>query len=138
MLSQFNQHVSRKAIGTAKLEVLRLAPIFLVYLAFCQVIRLRPPFDAVDIAPVFDGLIEVFNNEANLVEGSSDKGWKLTTHAFCSSCAFSRSSATSTIMSSWPPTIRRLPSSTRISTVFRPYFCAATSEWRRKLEYTPA
>ncbi len=32
----------------------------------------------------------------------------------------SRSSATSTIISSWPPTIRRLPSSTRISTALRP------------------
>lgn len=38
------------------------------------------------------------------------------------------------IMSSWPPTMRRRPSSTRISTAFSPYFCAATSEWRRKLE----
>lgn len=50
----------------------------------------------------------------------------------------SMSSATSTIMSSWPPTMRRLPSSTRMSTVFSPYFCAAASVWRRKLEYTPA
>ncbi len=47
---------------------------------------------------------------------------------------FSKSSATSTIMSSWPPTMRRLPSSTRISTALMPYFFAAISEWRRKLE----
>src|SRR5690606_7451561 len=53
-------------------------------------------------------------------------------------CCLSMSSATSTIMSSCPPTMRRRPSSTRMSTVFRPYFCAATSAWRRKLEYTPA
>lgn len=46
---------------------------------------------------------------------------------------FRRSSATSTIMSSWPPTIRRRPSSTKMSTVFSPYRSAATSECRRKL-----
>src|SRR5690606_29485729 len=55
----------------------------------------------------------------------------------CQACrAASRSSATSTIMSSWPPTIWRLPSSTRISRALRPYLSAATSAWRRKLEYT--
>ena len=52
--------------------------------------------------------------------------------------SFSKSSATSTIMSSWPPTIRRSPSSNKMSLVSRPYCSAAASAWRRKLEYTPA
>ena len=41
------------------------------------------------------------------------------------------------IMSSWPPTIRRRPSSSRISTVGIEYRSLARSAWRRKLEYTP-
>src|SRR3546814_884855 len=51
-----------------------------------------------------------------------------------SSWSRTRSRATSTIISSWPPTIRRLPSSTRIWRVSRPYCSAAFSAWRRKLE----
>ncbi len=41
-------------------------------------------------------------------------------HVFRYLLRLSRSGATSTIISSWPPTIRRLPSSTRISTALRP------------------
>ena len=48
--------------------------------------------------------------------------------------AFTRSSATSRIMSSWPPTMRRLPSSTRMSRVSMPYLLAAASACRKKLE----
>lgn len=48
--------------------------------------------------------------------------------------ARTRSSATSTIMSSCPPTILRRPSSTRIVRVSRSYVSAAFSAWRRKLE----
>ncbi len=44
------------------------------------------------------------------------------------------SSATSTIMSSWPPIRRRRPISTRIARGSRPYSSAAFSAWRRKLE----
>ena len=47
---------------------------------------------------------------------------------------FSISSATSTIMSSCPPTILRRPSSTRIARVSIPYSALAFSAWRRKLE----
>src|SRR5262245_11823130 len=45
-----------------------------------------------------------------------------------------RSSATSTIMSSCPPTMRRRPSSTRISLASIPYRREAASACRRKLE----
>jgi hypothetical protein len=48
------------------------------------------------------------------------------------------SRATSTIMSSWPPTILRRPSSTRIERVSMPCSPAAFSACRKKLEYTPA
>ncbi len=44
----------------------------------------------------------------------------------------------SVIMSSWPPTIPRRPTSTRIARVSRPWRAAAVSAWRRKLEQTPA
>ena len=49
-----------------------------------------------------------------------------------------RSSAMSTSMSSWPPTMPRRPASSsrlRASTSKR---AAAASAWRKKLEYTPA
>ncbi|MCY1314391.1 hypothetical protein D9M70_650240 [compost metagenome] len=60
-----------------------------------------------------------------LVEGVGDAG-DIGAHVRLSLRA-SRSRATSTIMSSWPPTMRRRPSSTRMSRVFRPYFAAAIS-----------
>jgi hypothetical protein len=46
----------------------------------------------------------------------------------------SRSSATSVIMSSWPPTMPRRPTSTRRLRASMPYRAAAASAWRRKLE----
>ncbi len=52
--------------------------------------------------------------------------------------AAARARAMSVIMSSWPPTILRRPTSTRIARVSRPCRRAAASAWRRKLEYTPA
>lgn len=48
--------------------------------------------------------------------------------------AAARSRAMSVIMSSWPPTILRRPTSTRIARVSRPWRRAAVSAWRRKLE----
>ncbi len=59
-------------------------------------------------------------------------------HAVTPERVATRSSATSTIMSSWPPTMRRRPSSTRMSRASRPCFSAARSACSRKLEYTPA
>jgi hypothetical protein len=47
--------------------------------------------------------------------------------------AWARSSA-STIISSWPPTLGRRPTSTRIARVSTPYVPAAVSAFRRKLE----
>ncbi|OKS66753.1 hypothetical protein BON87_15545 [Escherichia coli] len=49
-------------------------------------------------------------------------GWAYKMHVLGSHhyLLLRRSSATSTIISSWPPTIRRLPSSTRISTALKP------------------
>ncbi|OKS96610.1 mannitol-1-phosphate 5-dehydrogenase [Escherichia coli] len=49
-------------------------------------------------------------------------GWAYKMHILGSQyyLLLRRSSATSTIISSWPPTIRRLPSSTRISTALKP------------------
>ncbi|ARV56582.1 hypothetical protein BZY78_22745 [Escherichia coli] len=49
-------------------------------------------------------------------------GWAYKMHVIGSHhyLLLRRSSATSTIISSWPPTIRRLPSSTRISTALKP------------------
>lgn len=52
--------------------------------------------------------------------------------------ASARSSAISTIMSSWPPMERRRPTSTRMSRASRPHVSAARSVWGRKLEYAPA
>ena len=48
--------------------------------------------------------------------------------------AFTRSRATSVIMSSWPPTIRRLPSSISTARVSSPWSAAAFSAWRKKDE----
>nr|WP_158557824.1 MFS transporter [Spongiactinospora gelatinilytica] len=52
--------------------------------------------------------------------------------------ALSRSRATSTIMSSWPPTRRRLPPSSRTARTSTPYLREAVSAWRRKLAYAQA
>ena len=49
-----------------------------------------------------------------------------------------RSRAMSTITSSWPPTMPRRPTSTRMSRASTPNRVEAASAWRRKLEYTPA
>jgi len=57
-------------------------------------------------------------------------GYPGSVHSRC----FAISSATSTIMSSCPPTILRRPSSTRMARVSRPCSAAAFSAWRRKLE----
>src|SRR3954447_929952 len=89
-----------------------------------------------------DGCGSVGHRVTSVLDGSAraQAASLMTGSRWGRSCStdFRRSSATSTIMSSWPPTMRRRPSSTRMSTVFSPYFLAAASEWRRKLEYTPA
>src|SRR5690606_19342078 len=54
--------------------------------------------------------------------------------AFASALALAMVRATSSIMSSWPPTVFMRPSSTRISREERPYFSAARFAKRRKLE----
>jgi hypothetical protein len=61
-------------------------------------------------------------------------------------CAYERddaralaiSSATSSIMSSWPPTVLRRPSSTRISREGTPYFSPHRLAKSKNDEYTPA
>jgi enoyl-CoA hydratase/carnithine racemase len=76
--------------------------------------------DADISAAILTGVRQVGRVEFNINSAATLVCARTGLHRRQACFAFTMSSATSTIMSSWPPTIRRRPSSTRISLVSTP------------------